>query len=56
MARKPDPNSATSQFYITLVDTPFLDGNYAVFGKVVEGMDIVENIAVGNKMNKVSIK
>lgn len=55
MARKPDPNSATSQFYITLADTPFLDGNYAVFGKVTGGMDVVENIKVGDRMNKVSI-
>ena len=55
MARKPDPNSATSQFYITLADTPFLDGNYAVFGKVVEGTDVVESIALGDKMNKVLI-
>jgi len=56
MARKPDPNSATSQFYITLADAQFLDGNYAVFGKVLEGMDVVESIAVGDKMNKVSVK
>ena len=56
MARKPDPNSATSQFYITLVETPFLDGNYAVFGKVIEGIEVVESIAVGDKMNKVSVK
>jgi len=56
MARKPDPNSATSQFYITLADTPFLDGDYAVFGKVLEGMDTVESIAVGDKMNKVSVE
>lgn len=55
MARTNDPNSATSQFYITLADAPFLDGNYAVFGKVVEGMDVVEKIEVGDKMNKVYI-
>ena len=55
MARSQDPNSATSQFYITLADAHFLDGNYAVFGKVTEGMDVVESIAVGDKMNKVSI-
>lgn len=55
MARTNDPNSATSQFYITLADTPFLDENYAVFGKVVEGMDVVEKIEVGDKMNKVYI-
>jgi len=55
MARSQDPNSASSQFYFTLADTPFLDGNYAVFGKVLEGMEIVESIKVGDKMNKVSI-
>ena len=55
MARTPDPNSATSQFYITLADAPFLDGDYAVFGKVTEGMDVVESIAVGDKINKVSV-
>ena len=55
MARTNDPNSATSQFYITLADTSFLDGDYAVFGKVKEGMDVVENIAVGDKMNEVTI-
>lgn len=55
MARTQDPNSATSQFYITLAETPFLDGQYAVFGKVVQGMDVVGNIQVGDKMNKVTI-
>jgi len=55
MARTNDPNSATSQFYITLAQTSFLDGNYAVFGKVIEGMEIVEQIEVGDKMNKVYI-
>src|SRR5688572_33458889 len=39
MARSSDPNSASSQFYITLSPTPFLDGNYAVFGRVTEGLD-----------------
>lgn len=55
MARTQDPNSATSQFYITLAETPFLDGQYAVFGKVVQGMDVVGKIQVGDKMNKVTI-
>src|SRR3989344_9006668 len=55
MARKPDPNSATSQFYITLADTPFLDGNYAVFGKVVQGFDVAGKIKAGDKMNRESI-
>ena len=55
MARSEDPDSASSQFYITLAPAPFLDGNYAVFGKVVEGMEIAEKINVGNKMNRVYI-
>jgi len=45
MARTNDLNSATSQFYINVVDNLFLDENkYAVFGKVVEGMDVVDKI------------
>tara|TARA_B100000315_G_C14527821_1_gene564690 strand:- start:594 stop:1127 length:534 start_codon:yes stop_codon:yes gene_type:complete len=56
MARSQNPNSASSQFYITLADTPFLDGNYAVFGKVTEGMDVVESIAVGDKISKVTVE
>jgi len=55
MARSQDPNSASSQFYFTLAPSHFLDGNYAVFGKAVEGMDVIKQIQVGDKMNKVSI-
>ncbi|MEK6946000.1 MAG: peptidylprolyl isomerase [Nanoarchaeota archaeon] len=55
MARSQDPNSASSQFYITLAPTPFLDGSYAVFGKVVSGMEAVNKIQVGDKMNRVYI-
>ncbi|MBI2657909.1 peptidylprolyl isomerase [Candidatus Woesearchaeota archaeon] len=55
MARSQDPDSASSQFYITLDETPFLDGNYAVFGKVVAGMEAVEKIKVGDRMNKIYI-
>lgn len=55
MARSSDPNSASSQFYITLAPTPFLDNNYAVFGRVIEGMDVVRQIRVGDVMNKVTI-
>ena len=50
------PNTGGSQFFITLAPTPWLDGKHAVFGKVREGMNVVESIAVGDKMNKVSIK
>jgi len=55
MARSEDPDSASSQFYITLAPAPFLDGNYAVFGKVIDGMEIAEKINVGDKMNRVYI-
>lgn len=56
MARAQDPNSASSQFYITLAPTPFLDNNYAVFGKVTEGLDVVKAIRRGDKMVSVTIE
>jgi cyclophilin family peptidyl-prolyl cis-trans isomerase len=55
MARSDDPDSAGSQFYITLVPAHFLDGKYTVFGKVVSGMNIVDNIKKGDKMTSVRI-
>lgn len=45
MARAMDPNSAGSQFFIMHQDAPHLDGSYAAFGKVTEGMDVVDEIA-----------
>ena len=45
MARAMDPNSAGSQFFIMHKDAPHLDGQYAAFGKVIEGMDAVDEIA-----------
>ena len=45
MARAMDPDSAGSQFFIMHQDAPHLDGQYAAFGKVVEGMDVVDEIA-----------
>ncbi len=45
MARAMDPNSAGSQFFIMHQDAPHLDGQYAAFGKVVSGMDVVDEIA-----------
>ena len=45
MARAQSPNSASSQFFIVHKDSTFLDGQYAAFGKVVEGMDVVDRIA-----------
>ncbi len=55
MARSSDPNSASSQFYITLGPTPFLDGNYAVFGRVMDGLDVVKSIRVGDTMTSVRV-
>ncbi|HLS90062.1 MAG TPA: peptidylprolyl isomerase [Limnochordia bacterium] len=44
MARTQDPNSAGSQFFIMVADAPHLDGHYAAFGRVVEGMEEVDRI------------
>lgn len=45
MARSMMPNSAGSQFFLMHKDSPHLDGQYAAFGKVIEGMDVVNKIA-----------
>jgi peptidyl-prolyl cis-trans isomerase B (cyclophilin B) len=55
MARSQDPDSAGSQFYITLAPAHFLDGKYTVFGKVTSGMNIVDNIKKGDKIKSVKI-
>jgi len=55
MARTPDPNSAGSQFYICLDALPSLDRQYAVFGQVYEGMDVVRAIVVGDRMTSVKV-
>ena len=55
MARSSNPNSASCQFYITLGAQSFLDDNYAVFGKVTEGIDVVNSIRRGDKMTKVTV-
>lgn len=47
MARTSDPNSANSQFFIMFADAPHLNGQYTVWGEVVEGMDLVDRIAKG---------
>ena len=44
MARSSNPNSAGSQFFIMVADAPHLDGEYAAFGKVIEGMEEAERI------------
>ena len=52
MARTTDPNSASSQFFIMHEDSPHLDGDYAAFGKITEGLDIVDEIATTECENK----
>jgi peptidyl-prolyl cis-trans isomerase B (cyclophilin B) len=56
MAHSQAANSAGSQFYICLDAASFLDGKYAIFGQVTEGMDLVDKIAVGDKMKSVTIE
>ena len=55
MARSTMPDSASSQFYITLKDVYFLDGDYAVFGKVLEGMDVVDGIKQGDRIETAKV-
>ncbi len=52
----PERRSSGSQFYITLAPTEFLDGQYSVFGKVEQGMDVVRSIQVGDTINRIVIE
>ncbi|NEO50288.1 MAG: peptidylprolyl isomerase [Moorea sp. SIO4A3] len=55
MARSQMPDSASSQFYFALAELPFLDGDYAVFGKVIKGMDVVDKIQQGDRIESVKV-
>ncbi|MEO0253988.1 MAG: peptidylprolyl isomerase [candidate division WOR-3 bacterium] len=55
IARAQEPNSGSCQFYITLKETPHLDGNYTVFGKVIKGMDVVKKLRKGDIIKKIEI-
>ncbi len=57
MARVPDtPNSSGSQFYICLKPQPHLDGNYTTFGGVIQGMDVVDRLEIGDVMTKIRLE
>ena len=56
MARTNEPNSAGSQFYICVNPVHFLDGNYAVFGQVIKGLDVAGKLVQGDHMTKVTVK
>ncbi|NJO80585.1 MAG: peptidylprolyl isomerase [Cyanobacteria bacterium RM1_2_2] len=55
MARSTPPDSASSQFYITLSDLEFLDGSYAVFGYVTSGMEVVDQIQQGDRITSATV-
>lgn len=55
MARSNNPDSASCQFYITLAPVSHLDMNYAVFGRVTEGLEVVHKLAIGDKMSSVKL-
>ena len=55
MARSQDPNSANSQFFICFKAAPFLDRQYTVFGRVIEGMELVDKIKRGDEGNNGSV-
>ena len=56
MARTQEPNSSGSQFYICFKPQPYLDGNYTTFGGVVQGMDVVDRLQVGDVMTKIRLE
>jgi peptidyl-prolyl cis-trans isomerase B (cyclophilin B) len=55
MARSQPPDSASSQFYFALDDLSFLDGNYAVFGYVTDGMNVVDQIQQGDRIESAKV-
>lgn len=55
MARSQQPDSASSQFYFALADLAFLDGSYAVFGNVTQGMDVVNKIQQGDRIDSAKV-
>jgi peptidylprolyl isomerase len=56
MARSSDPNSAGSQWFVTLGDAPHLNGQYTVFGRVTQGMEVVDAIEIGDAIVNLDIE
>ena len=56
MARTQEPNSSGSQFYICFKPLPYLDGDYTTFGGVVQGMDVVDRLEIGDVMAKIRLE
>lgn len=56
MAHTGAPNSAGSQFYICFKPQPWLDGQYTTFGRVIQGMEVVDRLVVGDVMNKAQLE
>lgn len=56
MARTADPNSADSQFFVMLGTSPHLDNQYTVFGKLIEGMDVLDGIRQGDRIKTFTIE
>lgn len=52
----PEKRSSGSQFYITLEEVPYLDGEYSVFGQTISGKEIVKKLKVGDKIEKIEIE
>ena len=55
MARSKSPDSAGSQFYILKRDVPQLDGEYAVFGNIIKGQEVVDKIVIGDSMKSIKL-
>ena len=55
MARSQAPDSASAQFYVALRPLPELDGRYAVFGRVIEGLDVIDQIEQGDRITSASL-
>ena len=56
MARSQAPDSASAQFYVALRPLQELDGRYAVFGRVVDGLDVVDSIEQGDRITTARLK